>query len=123
MKKRIRSFGYAGKGIRVVFTTEPNMKIHIVIAILVIVFGFLFSISISEWIMCLLCIGLVFGMEMMNTAIENVVDLASPKLHPLAGKAKDIAAGAVLLCAIISVIIGLLIFVPKVWYVLVPYFQ
>ncbi|MDD4993156.1 MAG: diacylglycerol kinase family protein [Paludibacter sp.] len=123
MKKRIRSFGYAGKGMRVVFTTEPNMKIHIVIAILVIVFGFLFSISISEWIMCLLCIGLVFGMEMMNTAIENVVDLASPKLHPLAGKAKDIAAGAVLLCAIISVIIGLLIFVPKVWYILAPYFQ
>jgi diacylglycerol kinase len=57
---------------------------------------------------------LVVGAEMMNTAIENVVDLASPEQHPLAGKAKDIAAGAVLICAIISVFIGLLIFVPKV---------
>jgi diacylglycerol kinase len=65
--------------------------------------------------MCLLCIGLVFGAEMMNTAIENVVDLASPELHPLAGKAKDIAAGAVLICTIVSVVIGLLIFVPKGW--------
>jgi len=123
MKKRIRSFGYAGKGIRVVFSTEPNMKIHFVVAILVVVFGFVFSISITEWIMCLLCIGLVFGMEMMNTAIENVVDLASPKLHPLAGKAKDIAAGGVLICAIISVIIGLLIFAPKVWNVFILYLR
>jgi diacylglycerol kinase len=121
MKRRIRSFGYAGKGIRIVFTSEPNMKIHLAIAIFVVIFGFVFSITITEWIMCLLCIGLVFGMEMMNTAIENVVDLASPKLHPLAGKAKDIAAGAVLLCAIISVIIGILIFGPKVWSVFVPY--
>jgi Diacylglycerol kinase len=91
------------------------MKIHFIIAILVIVAGFTFSISPYEWIACLLCIGLVFGMEMMNTAIESVVDLASPKLHPLAGKAKDVAAGAVLICAIIAVIIGLIIFVPKVW--------
>jgi diacylglycerol kinase len=115
MKKRIRSFGYAGRGIRVVFGSEPNMKIHIVIASLVVICGFVFSISIVEWMICLLCIGLVFGMEMMNTAIENVVDLASPNLHPLAGKAKDIAAGAVLICAVVSVITGLLIFVPKAW--------
>ena len=115
MKKRIRSFGYAGKGIKVVFGSEPNMKIHILIAVLVVVCGFIFSLNVTEWIECLLCIGLVFGMEMMNTAIENVVDLASPNLHPLAGKAKDIAAGAVLICAIIAVIVGLLIFVPKAW--------
>ena len=121
MKKRIRSFGYAGRGIKVVFGSEANMKIHIGIAILVVICGFIFSISITEWIECLLCIGLVFGMEMMNTAIENVVDLASPKLHPLAGKAKDIAAGAVLICAIISVIIGLLIFVPKASALLQPF--
>jgi diacylglycerol kinase (ATP) len=115
MRKRIRSFGYAGRGIRIVFGSEANMKIHITIAVLVIICGFVFSISLTEWMFCLLCIGLVFGAEMMNTAIENVVDLASPKLHPLAGRAKDIAAGAVLICAIISVIIGLLIFVPKGW--------
>ena len=87
MKKRIKSFGYAGRGIRMVFISEPNMKIHIVVAILVIICGFLFSISLTEWMMCLLCIGMVFGAEMINTAIENVVDLASPDIHPLAKKA------------------------------------
>jgi|ERR1035437_4712984 diacylglycerol kinase len=115
MNKRLQSFGYAGRGIRQVFGTEANMKIHIVITVLVVVCGVAFSISLVEWMFCLLCIGMVVGAEMMNTAIENVVDLASPDLHPLAGKAKDIAAGAVLICAIISVIIGLLIFIPKGW--------
>ena len=119
MKKRIQSFGYAIRGIREVFGTETNMKIHIGITLLVIICGVVFSISLIEWIFCLLCIGLVIGAEMINTAIENVVDLASPEQHPLAGKAKDIAAGAVLICAIISVVIGLLIFVPKGWHLLV----
>ena len=119
MKKRIQSFGYAIRGIREVFGTETNMKIHIGITLLVIICGVVFSISLIEWIFCLLCIGLVIGAEMINTAIENVVDLASPEQHPLAGKAKDVAAGAVLICAIISVVIGLLIFVPKGWHLLV----
>lgn len=66
-----------------------------------------------EWIACLLCMGLVIGTEMINTAIEAVVDLASPQQHPLAAKAKDIAAGAVLIGAILSVIIGIIIFLPK----------
>ena len=118
MKKRIQSFGYACKGIKSAFTTEVNMQIHLVIGILVIVFGFIFDISVVEWMFCLACFGLVIGMEMMNTAIENVVDLVSPNHHPLAGKAKDVAAGAVLICAIISVFIGLIIFVPKVWMLL-----
>ena len=91
------------------------MKIHLAISVLVIICGIFFAISLTEWICCILCIGLVVGAEMMNTAIENVVDLASPGQHPLAGKAKDIAAGAVLICAIISVIVGLLIFIPKGW--------
>jgi len=114
MKKRIRSFVYAGRGIKAVFRSEPNMKIHIFISILVIIGGFIFRINVIEWCFCLLCMGLVIGAEMINTAVENVVDLASPDFHPLAGKAKDIAAGAVLICAIISIIIGLLIFIPKV---------
>ena len=121
MKKRLQSFGYAFRGIRVVFGTEANMQIHIVITILVIVCGIAFSISLTEWMFCLLCIGLVVGAEMINTALENVVDLASPGQHPLAGKAKDIAAGAVLICAIISVLIGLLIFVPKGWHLIAQY--
>ena len=115
MRKRIQSFGYAIRGIRYVFGTEANMKIHIAISILVIICGIVFAISLTEWIFCLLCIGMVVAAEMLNTAIENVVDLASPEQHPLAGKAKDIAAGAVLICAIVSVVIGLLIFIPKGW--------
>lgn len=115
LEKRIKSFLYAGRGIRMVFGTEANMKIHICIAILVLIAGFTFKISATEWIACILCIGLVVGMEMVNTAIENIVDLVSPNHHPLAGKAKDIAAGAVLICAIISVIVGILVFGSKIW--------
>lgn len=115
MKKRIQSFGYAAHGIRMVFSSEPNMKIHLVVTLIVIICGFLFSISITEWLSCILCMGLVIGAEMINTAIENLVNLVSPEHNQLAGKVKDIAAGAVLVCAIISVIIGLLIFAPKGW--------
>ncbi|MEI8085710.1 MAG: diacylglycerol kinase family protein [Paludibacter sp.] len=115
MNKTIKSFGYAGQGIRSVFQSELNMKIHLMVGILVIICGFIFNISLIEWMLCLLCFGLVIGMEMMNTAIEKLVDLVSPNHHPVAGKVKDIAAGAVLICAIISVIIGLIIFLPKVW--------
>jgi len=121
MNKRLQSFGYAFRGIRDVFGSEANMKIHIGITILVILCGAFFEISLTEWMFCLLCIGLVVGAEMMNTAIENVVDLASPEQHPLAGKAKDIAAGAVLICAIVSVIIGLLIFLPKGLHLITSY--
>ena len=113
MEKRIRSFQYAGRGIKKAFSSEANLKIHLTIALLVIVFGTYLSISLIEWILCLLCFGMVIGMEMMNTAIEKTVDLASPNLHPLAGSAKDIAAGGVLICAVIAAIIGLLIFIPK----------
>jgi len=119
MEKLLKSFGYAGRGIKLVFGSEQNMKIHIFIAMLVVICGFVFNLNVMEWIVCLLCVGLVFGTEMINTAIENVVDLASPEHHELAGKAKDIAAGAVLICAIISVIIGLLIFAPKLWILIV----
>lgn len=114
MKKRIKSFGYAGRGIWSTLRSEPNMKIHLGVAIIVICCGFSLSINTTEWILCLICFGLVLGSEMLNTAIENVVDLASPSQNQLAGRAKDVAAGAVLICSIISVIIGLLIFVPKV---------
>jgi diacylglycerol kinase len=115
MKKRIQSFGYAGRGIKIVFGSEANMKIHIFTSVLVIIGGFALKINITEWCLCLLCVGLVVGAEMMNTAVETVVDLVSPDFHPLAGKAKDIAAGAVLICAVISIIVGLLIFIPKIY--------
>lgn len=119
MRKRIQSFGYAASGILSVFKSEVNMRIHLMVVLLVIISGFVFNISIIEWMLCIVCFGLVIGMEMLNTAIESIVDLVSPNQHTLAGKAKDIAAGAVLICAIISVIVGLLIFVPKGWTLLI----
>jgi diacylglycerol kinase len=91
------------------------MRIHLTFTVLVIIFGWILRISITEWLLCLLCFGLVFTAEMVNTAIENVVDLVSPQQNKLAGKAKDIAAGAVLVSAIISACVGLIIFIPKLW--------
>lgn len=121
MKNRIRSFGFAGKGIREAIISEANMKIHIIMAVIVIVCGFVFSISTIEWLLCLICFGMVISAEMVNTAIEDIVDLVSPQQHPLAGRAKDVAAGAVLVCALISAVVGLLIFVPKGWAMFLNY--
>ncbi len=111
-KSRINSFRYAFKGLRYGFKNQVNIWIHLVAAILVIVFGFYFQISIGEWIALFLCIALVIGAELLNTAIEHLVDLVSPEYHPLAGKVKDIAAAAVLVFSIASAAVGLLVFVP-----------
>lgn len=114
-KKRLRdSFKYAWCGIVQSYRGEQNLKIHTFIAILVIIFGFFLKISYFEWLICLLLIGLVLMSEFYNTAIEYVVDLASPKIHPLAKAAKDTASAGVLMLSIISAIVGLIIFVPKI---------
>lgn len=103
------SLSYAVKGIQI-FLEEKHIKVHAVIAVLVVIAGLMFKITIAEWLMCLFLIGLVIGFEIINTAIENLVNLVSPDYHPLAGKVKDLAAGAVLLAACIAVIGGVLIF-------------
>ncbi len=113
MKRLIKSFGYAFQGIKAVFSSETNMRIHAIIAFFVIIAAFVFSVSTTEWLVILLCIGLVFSAEMFNTALETLVDKVSPEQDPLAGKTKDLAAGAVLIAAIISAIIGTIIFLPK----------
>ena len=112
-KRLVNSFKYAKEGIKQSYKGEQNLKIHTFIAILVIIFGFFLKISYLEWLVCLVLIGLVLMAEFFNTAIEYVVDLASPKIHPLAKAAKDTASAGVLMMAIISAIIGLVIFVPK----------
>ncbi len=112
-KRLTRSFKYAFQGIIQTFKGEQNLKIHTFIAILVIVFGFFLKISVTEWFFCLLLIGLVLMSEFFNTAIEYVVDLASPKVHPLAKAAKDTASAGVLIMAIMSAIVGGVIFIPK----------
>ncbi len=112
-KRLINSFKYAFQGIVQSYKGEQNLRIHTVIAILVIIFGFLFKISYLEWLTCLVLIGLVLMAEFINTSIEYVVDLVSPNPHPLAKAAKDTASAGVLMMAIISAVIGLVIFIPK----------
>ena len=112
-KRLVNSFKYAFEGIKQTYIGEQNLKIHTFVAILVIVFGFFLKISYIEWLVCLVLIGLVLMAEFFNTAIEYVVDLASPKIHPLAKAAKDTASAGVLMMAIISAVIGGVIFIPK----------
>ena len=112
--KIIDSFKYAFMGIYSAFKSERNMKIHVMMLLLVIVMGVLLNINMYEWIICINCFSLVIGAEMFNTAIEAVVDLAMPDIHDWAKLAKDVAAGAVLICAIGAATIGLIIFVPKI---------
>lgn len=114
-KKKLRhSFKYAFNGIKLCIQDEQNMFIHFSVATLVIVAAFVFKISKIEWIICLLLIGIVMMMELLNTAIENVCDLVTEEDNKYVKIAKDTAAGAVLVIAIISAIIGLLIFIPKI---------
>jgi undecaprenol kinase len=114
VRKLIKSFGYAFQGIFSALK-EQNMRIHILSAFIVVIAGLLTGLSYFEWLVIIIIIALVIGAEMINTAIECVVDIASPEIHPLAKQAKDIAAGAVLVFALASVIIGILIFLPK-WF-------
>jgi undecaprenol kinase len=111
-KERWRRFLYAWTGILTAVKEETHMKIHLFFAFIAILFAIVFHISKTEWLVLLLTIGMVIGLEMVNTAVERVVDLVTKEFHPLAKAAKDIAAGAVLVFAIISVMIGIIIFLP-----------
>ena len=114
IKERIASFGYAFEGIFEVIQSQANFKIHFLAAFLAIVTGFYFSISSVEWCLIIGSIAAVLSAETFNTAIEHLTNLVSPEYHMLAKKAKDAAAGAVLLVAIGAAVIGGLIFLPKV---------
>lgn len=114
-KKRLtNSFKYAFTGVATAYKTEQNLRIHTVMAILVIISGFLFKISNLEWFVCLILIGLVLMAEFFNTALENIVDMITTDINPYAKNAKDMASSGVLAMAIISAIVGLIIFVPKI---------
>ncbi len=113
-----KSFYHAWEGIKECLVTERNMTIHFCFMIAVIIMGFILNISKGEWITCLILFVLVMSLELVNTAIETVVDICSPTINEKAKLAKDCAAGAVLLAAVISAIIGLWIFIPKIIFVL-----
>ena len=115
MKKDLlyKSFGYAFQGIFNTIRTERNIKIHCAAAILVTIFGIWLQISKTEWMICFILFGLILALELVNTAVEATVDLFTEERKPLAKKAKDAAAGAVLIVAIFAAVIGILIFIPK----------
>jgi diacylglycerol kinase len=110
MSKFLQSFRYAFRGIRAALADQQNLRVLFFIAVVVIVMAFYFDVDRIEWCIILLCIGLVVGLEMINSSIENLVDLVTLEKKPLAGKIKDIAAGAVLLVSILSLIVGVIIF-------------
>ncbi|MCR5770222.1 MAG: diacylglycerol kinase family protein [Butyrivibrio sp.] len=118
-----KSFGYAFEGIFNTIKDERNIKIHLVVTVLVIIFGFILNISLSEWFVCILLFAIIIPLELVNTAIEAVVDMTSKGYDPLAKKAKDAAAGAVLVAAILSAVIGGIIFFPKLYYFIIELFS
>ena len=114
IKKFLNSFTYPIKGLKYAYRNEQNLVFDIGMALLVVIAGFLFKVSVTEWALLALTIGMVLSLELVNTAIEAVVDLVTEEYHPLAKVAKDTSAAAVFVCAIAAVVVGLIIFLPKV---------
>lgn len=115
IKQRIASFKWAILGIKDLISHHPNAQVHSMATLVVIPLAFYLGLSIVEWCLIVLCIVLVLAMEAMNSAVEYLADKISPEHDPLIGKAKDIAAAAVLLSALGAAVVGLLIFVPKLY--------
>ena len=113
------SFSHAYDGIIYALLRERNMHVHAVMAVLVMACGVLFDISYSEWLACLILIALVISTELINTAIEAVVDLITTEENKLAKVAKDTSAGAVLVVSVFAAFIGLVIFIPKLLYFII----
>lgn len=112
---RVKSVGYAFKGLFLLLRTEASIQIQFVIAIIMTFAGFYYDISANEWIAQLLAIGLVMGIEGLNTAVEKISDYIQPEVDPKIGFIKDVSAGAVMIVSIIASIVGLIIYIPKIW--------
>ncbi len=115
IKQRLQSFQYAFQGLAELIKTQPNLRIHLLATSVVIAGGFFFRLSPNEWCAVVLAISLVLAAEAFNTALEYLVNLVSPDYHPLAGKVKDLAAAGVLLAATGAFVVGVIIFLPKVF--------
>ncbi len=114
IKKFLNSFSYPIKGLKYAYRNEQNLAVDVGIALMVLIAGFIFKIEKTEWIIIVITIGAVLSLELINTAIEAVVDLVTEEYHPLAKVAKDTSAAAVFVIAIVAVIVGLIIFLPKI---------
>lgn len=110
---KISSFKHAARGIYLLIKTQRNGRFHFLAAVMAIFLGVYTELSLPEWCLVILCIGMVISLEGMNTGLEFLTDLVSPEYHKLAGNAKDVAAGAVLVGSVAALVIGFLLFVPK----------
>ncbi len=114
IKQRLRSFEFASNGFRILICEEHNVRIHVFAAVCAVLLGFILKITHFEWIAICFAIGFVFTLEIINSAIENLADFVSPDKHDLIKKVKDLSASGVLVSAITALIIGLIVFLPKI---------
>ncbi len=114
-KTVLGTFRNALNGIIYTYSVEINFKIHLLVAVLVLLFSYILELSKMEVIVCILLIGLVLAFELINTVVEMIVDMVEPHEDPLAGMIKDASSGAVLVIAVTSAVIGLIIFIPKLY--------
>ncbi len=108
------AFANAGRGLLEAVRTERNLRIDAACAVIAVILGFALRIDAASWFAVIICVGMMFALETVNTAIEAVVDLASPGYHELARKAKDCAAGAALAGAAASLAVGVVVFLPRI---------
>ncbi|MGI6558735.1 MAG: diacylglycerol kinase family protein [Limnochordia bacterium] len=109
------SFRYAWRGLKLALARERNLRIHFVLAAFALGLAAAFALSRLEWALVVLCIGMVVAAELFNAAVESLVDLCQGDYHPLAAAAKDMAAAGVLIAAAISLLVGGLVFIPRLW--------
>jgi diacylglycerol kinase len=115
IRKRLKSFPHAFNGLKIALKEEHNMRIHFVVTFCVLALSIFFNISKYEWVAIIFAIGFVFTMELINSAIENLIDFISLEKHDTIRKIKDLSAAAVLISAFVALIIGLIIFLPKIY--------
>ncbi|WPU98627.1 diacylglycerol kinase family protein [Mucilaginibacter sp. cycad4] len=114
MKRLVRSFGFAFKGLGYAVKTQPNFRFHLVAGTIAVALGFFLKLSTAEWLWLMACITVVLVTELLNTSLETLTDLVSPTYNEKAGHVKDIAAGAVVVAALFALITGIVIFLPKI---------
>lgn len=114
MRKFIRGFGFAFKGLTYATKTQLNFRVHLGATLLAVIAGFALKLSVSEWLWIILSCTVVLVTELLNTSIEILTDFVSPGYHKLAGHVKDVAASAVVIAALFALITGIIIFLPKV---------
>ncbi len=113
-RKRVKSFGHAIDGLRILLREEWNARIHLAAMICAVVAGFVFHLSLGEWMAVVLSIGIVFGFELINTSLEELADFVCPERREQIRKVKDLGAAAVLVAALAALVVGLLVFLPKI---------